>query len=146
MTGLKEIEEEDHMIWLEKQVQEKGVLTIIDMIWKLAHKTNMKKKTMSFELNCPAIISLTAKTNLNHKERTALMMLYLALKDEDRLMEIMRMQDNFNEKICHAQIINYKKSGFMKGISCEKLIEWHICNDNFSDCNKHKEASNAKPS
>ena len=81
------------------------------------------------ENKCEAIQNMLLRNNLNHKERTALLFIYMKLGSvgEQRLWEILKQQKNYNYNICKGQIENYKKRGKFKGISCEKLKEWGVC-------------------
>jgi hypothetical protein len=110
------------------------------------NKKYWKSKVIEYELKCPAIQSLTSKNNLNHQERIALLFIYTKLgeKGEQRLWEILKQQKNFKENICKQQIESYKKKGKRLGISCEKLIEWGICNDNFDDCKQYQKIKGVK--
>lgn len=121
--------------------------------WKLfndityqENKKHWKNKVIQYELICPAVTSIIVKDDLNHHERTALMFLYLKLgkKGEERLWEILRKQKNFKESICKTQIENYKEKGKMMGISCEKMMEWGICNEEWSDCHKYNKIKEEK--
>jgi len=134
-------EDKDHLNWLKKYAEDNGIKKFYNLFWRIAGQVSWKfysSKPVQLELNCPAIMALSNRKDLNHRERTALMMLYLKLgKDgEDRLWEILKQQINFKENICNKQIEYYKKKGKMKGISCEKLREWNICHSEFSDCYK----------
>lgn len=94
------------------------------------------------ELTCQAISALTLKKKLSHIERTSLMMIYLKIgpDGEKRLWEILKLQKNYKFNICKSQIENYKKKGLMKGLTCKKLVEWRICGERFSTCDKYKGA------
>jgi len=145
---LEKLSEEDHLIWLHKYAEEKGLPEFWKLFWGISSSISSKfykKKVVQFELKCPAIMSLTTRKNLNHRERTALMMLYLKLGDdgEKRLYEILTQQDNYKESLCKYNIEYYKKHGKNLGISCEKLKEWGICDSEFSDC--HKREKDDKP-
>ena len=115
---------------------------LFDKVSREYHKEIFRNKAISAELHCPAIIALSEKKELNHKERMALLFIYLGLgkNGEERLMEILKRQDNYDENICRTQIENYEKKGKMLGISCEKLKEWNICHSEFSDCDRYEKS------
>ena len=81
------------------------------------------------EAKCPAIGNLLSKTHLSHQERVALLLVYMRLGNdgEQRLIEIMSWQENFNLKITKTQIEGYKRKGKFLGVSCQKLRGWSIC-------------------
>ena len=87
------------------------------------------KEIAQMETGCKAITNMLTKTNLNHKERSALMFIYLKFGDkgEQRLREILSRQSNYNEHITTVQLENYKKRNKFLGITCKKLIEWGVC-------------------
>ena len=135
------LEEQDHLNWLKKYAEENGLKSFYNLFWRIASQVSWKfysSKTVQFELNCPAIMNLSTRKDLNHRERTAMMMLYLKLgkSGEERLLEILKQQNNFKEKITMQQINAYKIKNKMLGISCEKLKEWHICYSEYNDCSK----------
>ena len=142
---LKQMENEDHLIWLEKYLEEKGYIKFWDLFNSICTKSikYYSKKVIKLELNCPAIMNLSTRNDLNHKERTALLMIYLKMgkEGEERLWEILRQQTNFNERTSRDQIDYYKKKNKIYGISCEKLREWNICKEDFADCNKYNDKS-----
>lgn len=110
------------------------------------NKKYWESKPIEFELRCPAIASISTKEKLNHHERLALMFCFLKMgkEGENRLWEILKKQKNFNEQICKENIGGYKKKGLMRGISCEKLMDWGICNIDCSDCPKYKKIMKEK--
>jgi hypothetical protein len=147
---LNKIDNEDFELAIEKYLKKNGLIALNNLVWEVTYRTLKEvwgNAVFNAELLCPALAYLSTKTNLNHKERTALMMIYLKIdKGEERLLDILKSQDNFNENICKNQINSYKKKNNLMGISCEKLIEWGICNSEYSDCPKFEEAKNAKSS
>lgn len=83
------------------------------------------------ENKCNALKKLIKKNKLNHQERTALLFLYIPFKEkgEKRLHQILSLLSNYKFHTTKIQIDSYKKKKQLYGLSCKKLQEWGICNE-----------------
>jgi hypothetical protein len=87
----------------------------------------------NMEESCKALRILIGKTILDHKERMALLFIYskFGKTGEKRLHQILSKTSNYSFEKTQDQIDRYKSKGELRGISCEKLREWGICQE---DC------------
>ena len=138
------MDKEELQIELELFLKREGVIPLWNLCSEAIYNYSgrqWKEKEWIYEVSCPALQNLATKKDLNHRERTALLLTFIKLgkRGEEKLWEIMRQQTNFSEQTTKRQIESYKKKGKFYGISCEKMIEWGICGEKFSDCPKFKE-------
>jgi len=111
--------------------------------FKIIEANNQEIKKL--EDNCLMLQSLSKRIDLAHLERTGLLFIYMQLgtNGEERLRQIMQQQKNYSENMTNSQI-NQVKNKKTIGISCEKLVEWCVCNEKKCKLFKQAEYNNAK--
>lgn len=139
---------ETELRWILKEYyKEKGKVGLYNLLDNIINESDMEfwnLKTTRLELGCPAIMELTNRDNLNHKERMALLLVYKKLGNEgkERLMTILKQQKNYDENKTKKIIEGFLKKDNGLVVSCAKLQEWNICDDKCSDCHKYKKKEN----
>ena len=90
------------------------------------------------EQGCKAIKNMAGQTELNHLQRTALLMCYAQFGDPGikRLHQILSYTKKYSYTTTQYQIDAYLKKNKRYGITCNKMRKWGLCS--YASCQKAK--------